>query len=602
MDALGWTLIHFVWQGILIGMLLAAALLAGNRHRGVTASRYRYAAALVALVLIAIAPFVTFGLQLLDNPEKITQVASLSQALASFNDSGGVWLNIGDTWLSYLLIAWFVGVSWGSVRLLVSWLSLYMIRHTGTHQVPLWLEQDFRRLRQECRIHRPVSILISDVVRVPLTAGWLQPIILLPATALTGLRPDQIRLILRHELAHIQRYDYLVNWMQNLVQVLFFYHPVVHWISRILNDERELCCDHEAIHNRCRPVDYAKILVKLQEAVVPQPALAASGKGGLYRRVQRLLNIEAEQIASSHDTSRSFAWVFTVLISAMVTSVGILGSPEGHASYADTHRAPIMHPLSDIPAMVERRSEDREQLIRYHQKTNFVSFQWPSALGPKASERITVIDENDNDQAVDETANHVSLTVLHQRMMHSVKQQLPDDEDAFVDQMVDTIKVASVSNDLRDFTDVKVTARLPSLDGLVFENKNIKIPEPYVKVKPKYPNRLSGLFMHERVDVAYSIGPSGQPIDITVLSLNVHQDFADAAVEALKQWRFPPVSRSVQKLRISQQFNFLQVQTSINSKCSVTGGRLCPKIGNAINRIQVNNPRQHQPRTGSRLH
>lgn len=590
MNALGWALIHFVWQGIVIGVLLAAVLVAGNSHRGVAASRYRYAVALGALALVVIAPLVTFGMQLLDTPERIIQTASFNQVLASLNDSGGVWLSMRDTWLSYLLIAWFVGVSWGSVRLLVSWLSLYMIRHTGTHQVPLWLEQDFRRLRQECRIHRPVSILISDIVRVPLTAGWLQPVILLPATALTGLHPEQIRLILRHELAHIQRYDYLVNWLQNLVQVMLFYHPVVHWITRILNDERELCCDHEAIHNRCRPVDYAKILVKLQEAIVPQPALAASGRGGLYRRVQRLLNTEAQQVASSHDTSRSFAWVFTVVLSALVTSIGILGSPEGHASYAEGNRTPIVHPLSDIPAMVEQRTEDREQLIRYHQRTNFVFFQWPSALGPKASDRVI-----DAAAETDQAVNNVSLSVLHQRMMSSVKQQLPGlprDENAVIDPVVNNTTVASIDNDLRDFSDVNTRARLPSLDDLVFDDESIKIPEPYHKVKPKYPNRLSGLIQHERVDIAYSIGPNGQPVGIVVLSLNVHKDFADAAVEALQQWRFHPVSRSMQKLRISQQFNFLQVQTNINSDCIATGSRLCSKFSNLTQRIQVNRPQK----------
>jgi len=251
---------------------------------------------------------------------------------------------------------------------------------------------------------------------------------LLPASALTGLKPEQIRLILCHELAHIQRYDYLVNWLQNVLQVLFFYHPVVHWVVRILNDERELCCDHEAIHNRCRPLDYAKILVKLQEDKLPQLALGANGKGsGLYRRVQRLLNIEAEQIASSHDTSRSFAWVFTVILSAIVTTIGALGSPDGYAAYEHTVQAPIVHPLNDIPLMVEQQKAQRERLISYHRQTNFASFQWPSVLGP-----ANKLDDTVQQQVkTAEQQPSTSLPRLRSEMMRSVKQQLPDDFDAF---------------------------------------------------------------------------------------------------------------------------------------------------------------------------
>lgn len=593
MNALGWTLIHFVWQGILIGVLLAVALVAGRGQRGVEASRYRYGVAFIALALVVLAPLVTFAWQLFDYPETAVQPANISLALAGLTDGPAAWQGIRETWLGYLLIAWFAGVAWGSIRLLVSWLSLYMVRHSGTCRAPAWLESDFRRLRQELRIHRPVNILISNIVRVPLTAGWMQPVILLPATALTGLQPEQIRLILRHELAHIQRYDYLVNWIQNLVQVMLFYHPVVHWIVRILNDERELCCDHEAIHNRCRPVDYAKILVKLQEAniaSVPQPALAASGsKGGLYRRVQRLLNTEAEQIASHHDTSRSFAWVFTVMLSAMVTTIGILGSPEGHASYANlNNRSPIIHPLSELPAIVEQRTVQREEMIRHHQKTNFASFQWPSALAPV---------RQDTDQAASHEIStpSVPLSELRRQMMYSVKRQLPDDQQQPLFREPDdrtTVATANVDA-VYDLSDVGVKAELLDLADLDIEEEKIQIPEPYVKVKPKYPRRMSGLMDNQIVDVAYSIGPDGRPVDMVVLSPDVHKDFVAAALSALEQWRFDPVSPRIQKLRISQRFNFLQVQTHINSKCSaITGGRLCPKLGSFIHRIQVNPPNQ----------
>ncbi len=587
MNTLGWTLIHFVWQGMLIGLLLAVALLAGRHYRGMQASRYRYGVALAALLLVVLAPLATFLWLWLETPQKIIQPANINLVLASLSDGPGVLQSMRDTWLSYLLIGWFAGVAWGSSRLLISWLSLYMVRHTGIQPTPLWLQEEFRRLRQECRIHRSINLLISNVVRVPLTAGWIQPVILLPASALTGLQPEQIRLILRHELAHIQRYDYLVNWLQNLVMVMLFYHPVVHWIIRVLNDERELCCDHAAIRDRCRPVDYAKILVKLQEASVPQPALAAIGKGGLYRRVERLLNSEAENIAAQHDTSRSFAWVFTVMLSVLLTSVGMLSSPSGHASYRDVPGIPIIHPLSDLPAIVELRTEQREQLIRYHQQTNFATFQWPSALAPvpKQSAEVSAAESSRTTQP------SIPLSELHRQIMQQVKQQLPDDSVVpTAGVLVDQAPVADAGV-AQNIEPVNVSTELPSLSELLAKDDNkYSIPEPYIKVKPDYPRRLSGLFEHEVVDIAYSINQHGQPVDLVVLSSHAHNDFSDAAIKALSQWRFDPVSPAIQKLRISQRFNFMQAQTSLETKCSTTGGRLCPKVGKLMHRIQVNRP------------
>jgi len=173
MNTLGWTLIHFVWQGILIGLLMGVALFAGSKRCGPSASRYRYSVAIGALALVLLAPLFTFVCLWVGMPEKATQSDSINLALVNLVNTSGNWLNVQDDWLNYLLIAWFAGVFFGSSRLLVSWLSLYMIQRTGIQPTPLWLQQDLRRLRQEYRIFRPVTLLISNVVRAPLTAGWL---------------------------------------------------------------------------------------------------------------------------------------------------------------------------------------------------------------------------------------------------------------------------------------------------------------------------------------------------------------------------------------------------------------------------------------------
>lgn len=608
MNALGWTLIHFIWQGLIVGVLFALALAAGRKHRGATASSYRYGVAFIALILAVVTPLLTFAWQLLD-VQSVVIDSSTILTLYSIGESTTIWHNVQDNWLGYLLIAWLVGVSWGSARLLVSWLSLHMIRHTGIVPTPQWLENEFRRLRLECNVQRPISIMVSSLVRVPLTAGWLKPVILLPTTALTGLHPEQIRLILRHELAHIQRYDYLVNWLQNLVAIVLFYHPVVHWIVHILNDERELCCDHEAIRNRCRPIDYAKILVKLQEAItqpVPQPALAASGRSGLYRRVERLLNSEVEQISKGNNGSRSYAWVFTVMLSALVTTVGVIGSPSGHASYNEqpTVVNTIVHPLSELPKMVERAHAQREELLREHQLTNFKQFQWQSALGPIDKQSSEVVDDDIEIEETVERLPQVILSELHQRMMQTVKQQLPaeneqSDRSRQISSPMSLVEKPSifpvrvVRQNRLDLVELD-TELLPLIDNEAnIDTKSRfltgRAPEPYHKVKPKYPKRMAGIIEQETVDIIYSIGPDGRPMDMVVISLDVHKDFTDAAVEALAQWRFEPVDVETQKLRIKQPFNFIRLQQASSSRHCSTGSRICRRVGgNFSETINVN--------------
>jgi beta-lactamase regulating signal transducer with metallopeptidase domain len=71
--------------------------------------------------------------------------------------------------------------------------------------------------------------------------------ILLPASAISGLSTSQIELILAHELAHVRRHDWLVNFAQIVIEALLFYHPAMWWVSNQIRKERENCCDDMAV-------------------------------------------------------------------------------------------------------------------------------------------------------------------------------------------------------------------------------------------------------------------------------------------------------------------------------------------------------------------
>jgi peptidoglycan/xylan/chitin deacetylase (PgdA/CDA1 family) len=158
-------------------------------------------------------------------------------------------------------------------------------------------EELLARASRRVRVSRAVRLCRSALVEVPTVVGHLRPIILVPAAALAGLTPRQLEAVLAHELAHIRRYDYLVNLLQTAAEVLLFYHPAAWWLSRRLRAEREHACDDAAVEAVAGDVLlYARALAALEQTRAarapraPELALAADG-GSLMKRIERLVRL-----------------------------------------------------------------------------------------------------------------------------------------------------------------------------------------------------------------------------------------------------------------------------------------------------------------------
>jgi uncharacterized protein involved in exopolysaccharide biosynthesis len=192
----------------------------------------------------------------------------------------------------WLTAAWLGGVAFSSCNLLRGFWWVQRIRRKEADSVNGDLLMRLDDLRRRLSISRPVRLLKSALVEVPTVVGWLRPVILLPASSLAGLTPGQLEAILVHELAHVRRFDYVVNIFQCLIETLMFYHPVVWWISRCVREEREHCCDDVVLKVCGNRIAYARALATLEglRAEMPQLAFAASG-GSLLNRVRRLLGI-----------------------------------------------------------------------------------------------------------------------------------------------------------------------------------------------------------------------------------------------------------------------------------------------------------------------
>src|SRR5206468_6217194 len=201
--------------------------------------------------------------------------------------------------LPWIVVLWLTGVVTLSLRLTSGWLAARRLRALGTLPAPEPCVAALHRLAARLRVSRPVRLLQSAMVQVPAVLGWVRPVILLPASALTGLTPLQLEALLAHELAHVRRYDYLVNLVQSVIETLLFYHPAVWWVSQQVREEREHCCDDLAVAVCGDAHLYATALVGMERlrGTPPAFALAATGRGGaLMGRIRRLVAPEQVEI------------------------------------------------------------------------------------------------------------------------------------------------------------------------------------------------------------------------------------------------------------------------------------------------------------------
>lgn len=287
-SALGRTLVDFLWQGALVTALyaLARALLHGTRAR--------LFAGHIALLALGTMPLLTLVGQLSSpQPAAIGAVAdahlpeAVLAAVVSGIGEGTVW-----RWHYWLVAGWAAGVTVLSLRLWTQWRRLRHLCRSAVPLGPAW-QARFEALKRRLGVRWRVGLRAGTDIAVPMLIGVLRPTILLPAALLARLPADQVELVLLHELVHLRRFDPLLNLVQTAIVTVLFYHPAVHWIARKVDEDRELRCDEEVMTAGGDRLLYARVLVTLAEAGMPQapgPALAATG-GVLLERVERIVEV-----------------------------------------------------------------------------------------------------------------------------------------------------------------------------------------------------------------------------------------------------------------------------------------------------------------------
>ncbi len=536
LHAIGWTLLHFLWQGALVGVVYAAL------RPWLPAGEVRYAAALVALALLVLAPLLTLVLLLGPAANLSSAGAEAAGGVPNFvvraADAAG-----SEAWALWLFAAWAAGVAVLTVRALLHWRSLLHLVGRG-RALPQW-EDALARLRQRFGIARRIRLLWSEQVDTPTLIGWWRPVILLPAAVALGFPAAQVELILAHELGHVRRWDCMVNLLQVVVETILFYHPVVHWISRELRREREICCDALVLRlSGGQARDYARTLADLEGLRVGAQlplALAASG-GVLLDRVQRIAGIVPNTTLAPRTAGR----LLHLAVAGMVLLAGVV-----------QQRHWLAVQMQDMPLRLAR-------LL---------------AVGSLPPPRLSVADLVD---APDwrRLRGHMALPpgdAPAQAAANDLPLPLPA-----LGLVVDTPRLAAPAAAVPD---AAIRLPAPVLPALAAKPP-LPVLQPVKVVQPVYPEAARESGLEGVVTLEFEVGGAGEVVSARVLSAQPERVFDAAALQALRWWRFAPatVHRGV---HYRQNFLFTLGHTrlpdianteevSAESSCRVTtGSRLC---------------------------
>jgi beta-lactamase regulating signal transducer with metallopeptidase domain len=354
LDAIAWTLIHFCWQAAAIAGIYRMMTVLLVR----SSSQTRYLLAVAAMLLMVGAAAGTFAWQVrsdMPSPalhDAASTIEDATLALPRAVTPGFVSPHEGVTGsMQYDLLRWIdgfwiLGVVVLSVRSLGGWWVIQRLRATAVAGAPEQVRESFGRICCAMGLRRPVLLRVSSAISGPVTVGALRAMVLLPVSAMTLLSPDELEMVLAHELAHVRRADFLCNLVQTLVETLFFFHPAVWWMGTRIRHERELCCDDLALKVCPNPVTYATALFRLEEQRARQWRLAMALDGHqtsqtLRLRIARILGEPASR------TSCRPVRPFSLAVACVALALSLIAARPVVASLNPAH-LPATIPIASI--------------------------------------------------------------------------------------------------------------------------------------------------------------------------------------------------------------------------------------------------------------
>jgi beta-lactamase regulating signal transducer with metallopeptidase domain len=393
--ALGWMVIHSLWQATLIALISGVLMLFLRKK----AAKIRYIVANVALMCVLVASAVTFCMYYDFSNDEGTmtftpaiesglidvqnQVGTLAQPLVTLptpnlNPQSSNLISVEgfkeyfNRNLPMILVFWVLGVALFMLRLLGGLSYIYYLKNRMNFPADEYWVDLIADLSDRAGLKKGVELVESAMVRTPMVLGHLKPMILFPMGVINRLSPEEVEAILAHELAHVLRNDYVFNILQSVVEALFYFHPAVWWMSAQISNERESACDDIAINLIKNKMNYARALVAIQEmAYFPMtPALAFAGqrKSQFMMRMQRILNQPNNKTNVMEKLSATCLLLFLMIGlsfgSNLKNDKSDISSNGGPSVFSALDTIPSNSMYSNVPQSGDYNYEDNTQKVK----------------------------------------------------------------------------------------------------------------------------------------------------------------------------------------------------------------------------------------------
>ena len=317
-QVLFWTLMHSLWQGIVFAFFSAIILM--STKRAATALRYKLLSSMLFLFILTSAVTFCYEVYLIkynDTASFNKPVITLPIVAASINTQS---VSIIERMISFLqvyenliVLVWFTVIVIKCLGMFKGLRDVYILKRRRVFSAEKYWNDRLQILAESSGIKKQIRLLRSTIVKVPMVAGYFKPVILFPAAALTALAPEEIEAILLHELAHIRRKDYLINIFQRIAEIIFFFNPAVSWISSLMKEERENCCDDMAVKQTKNKKIFIHALVSFQEYNTSDYATSFSGgRKFLLNRVKRIITNKNKTISTMEKTLLAAGIIITI--------------------------------------------------------------------------------------------------------------------------------------------------------------------------------------------------------------------------------------------------------------------------------------------------
>jgi beta-lactamase regulating signal transducer with metallopeptidase domain len=575
-STIGWSLIHFLWQGALISLLYWVIT------RTTQSIHIKYWTGMSLVVVSLIVPILN-SYQSVNSTSEISYLEAFPTTVISYQqlNAESLFFYLIDISLPFFVLIWGTTVLFLSFRLIKSWVSLAAIKHECEPRVSARLKQYIKNIAIKLDLPVIPTLKVSKSVMVPAAYGLLKPTILLPLSLISQIPQEQLEAIIKHELCHLKRNDFIHNIIQLCADILLFFHPGIRWMNNDIRHIREQCCDQMVLSHQTEAITYAKALTNIASYTngikLNQSVHLGINDGMLLYRVKFLL-----QNKSSQSSLMIFMPILLLIITATfllqpdlnenkTTPINdnnfLLSQIENNSALKDEFSNRIME-TPFYPA-INNKETDKNQISR----TNNFSLNDLTNAQIRANSTSRTNQVNLDTELISQIKRHT----IEQTKLNEVNSRFLERPENSIISMTD-ISNNSVIEQRQIPSNTILNQITPAQELSSFNNNKSIMPKLKRYVAPTYPLEFWFNQVEQDVIASYKIKPNGKAYDISVNSqTNNYIAFEQEVIKAIRKWKFDTESLNHTTLqRTYQQMFSFSLTSTVEKNCELakTGSRL----------------------------